>query len=89
MRGVVRSLWSVYVVLTLVCMFALWLVGTPTFDGVCLALSAISTGGFMPRDGSLQTYGSPMIELVLIPFMLAGALNFSLHWSALRNRRII
>ena len=85
-RGVVRSLWKVYTVLTLVCVFALWLVGTPTFDGVCLALSTISTGGFMPREGSLLVYDNPLIEVVLIPFMIAGAVNFSLHWSASRGR---
>ncbi|MFN3233780.1 MAG: TrkH family potassium uptake protein [Alphaproteobacteria bacterium] len=87
-RGVVRSLWSVYTGLTLICVLLLWLTGIPTFDGICLALSTISTGGFMPRDGSLLVYENPLAEVILIPFMLAGAINFSLHWAALNGRGI-
>ncbi len=87
-RGVLRSLWTVYTGLTLVCMLLLWMTGIPTLDGICLALSTLSTGGFMPREGSLLVYDNPVAEVILIPFMLAGAINFSLHWAALYGRGI-
>ena len=86
-RGVVLATWQVYVLLTLVCMILLWVTGTPFFDGICLALSTLSSGGFMPRDGSLSVYGNPFIEIVLIPFMAIAALNFTLHRAFLEGRR--
>jgi trk system potassium uptake protein len=85
-RGIIRNLWMVYTLLTLACMIMLWLAGMPFFDGVCVALSTLSTGGFMPRDGTMVSYGKPMIEVVLVPFMLIGAINFSLHWAFLQGR---
>jgi len=85
-RGIIRNLWMVYSLLTLLCMIMLWSAGIPFFDGICIALSTLSTGGFMPRDGTIVDYGKPMIELILVPFMLIGAINFSLHWAFLQGR---
>lgn len=88
-RGAVRALWTVYCLLTLACIFSLWLVGVPLFDGLCLGLSTLSTGGFMVRDGGLEIYDNPLMEVILVPFMLIGAINFSLHWAFLYNRRAL
>jgi trk system potassium uptake protein TrkH len=85
-RGIIRTLWMLYTLLTLVCMILLWSAGMPFFDGICIAMSTLSTGGFMPRDGTMISYGKPMIEVVLVPFMLIGAINFSLHWSFMQGR---
>lgn len=87
LRGVVLATWQVYLLLTLVCMILLWVTGTPFFDGFCLAFSTLSTGGFMPRDGTLSAYGNPLTAIVLIPFMALAALNFTLHRAFLDGRR--
>lgn len=86
-RGVVFATWQVYLLLTLICMILLWVTGTPFFDGICLAFSTLSTGGFLPRDGSLSVYGNPLTAIVLVPFMALGALNFTLHRAFLEGRR--
>lgn len=86
-RGVVLATWQVYVLLSLICMILLWVTGTPFFDGICLAFSTLSTGGFLPRDGTLSAYGNPIMEIVLIPFMALAALNFTLHRAFLEGRR--
>jgi trk system potassium uptake protein TrkH len=74
--GLAVGLVAVYATATLAFVLLLLLAGLPTLDAVCLALSAISTGGFMPRDGTLAIYANPLGELILAAAMLAGATSF-------------
>ncbi len=76
----------IYAGLTLMCAAALALAGMPAFDALGHALSTVSTGGFSTRDGGLAAFGSPSVEWVLIVFMLAGAMNFTLYGAVLRGR---
>lgn len=85
-RQAVRPLLLIYSLLTLLCFLGLWAVGMPRFDAFCHALSAISTGGFSTRDGSIGAFNSPMAEMVLALFMLLGAMNMVLHWAAINGR---
>ena len=85
-RGVLLATWQVYLLLTFICMILLWVTGIPFFDAICLAFSTLSTGGFMPRDGTLSVYSSRLTEIVLIPFMALAALNFTLHRAFLDGR---
>lgn len=77
---------SVYTLLTVMCFVALWLAGLPMFDALCHALATVSTGGFSTRDGSLGAFNSPWVESVAALFMLLGAMNLTLHWSAVNGR---
>ena len=61
------------------CLVLLLFARIPAFDALCLALSTVSTGGFMPRDGTIALYGSVMAELVLSVFMFLGAV--SIFWT--------
>ncbi len=83
---VVKSLITTYLVITLLCFIVLWASGLPRFDAFCIALSTLSTGGFMTIDGSFSDYGSALSEIVLLIFMVMGALNFVLHTEALQGR---
>jgi len=74
-----RTILPVYGILTLICIFLLWVSGVPEFDALSLGLSTISTGGFMPRDGTVAQYGAPMAEFVLVVFMVLGAMSFLVH----------
>ena len=78
-----RHILPAYALLTLLCMIFLWLTGVPGFDALCLALSALSTGGFMPAAGNISQYDSILSELVLIVFMLLGATSVLAHRAAL------
>jgi trk system potassium uptake protein TrkH len=62
------------------------LAGMPPFEAVCHAFSALSTGGFSTRAGSIGEYGSLGIELVTLVLMLAGAASFTLHHALWRGR---
>ncbi len=90
----IRSITPVYSALTMGCFVALVFSGIPAFDAFCLALSTISTGGFMPREGTIALYGSPSAELVLTFFMLSGAVSviwikaiLQRRWTLVRETR--
>lgn len=86
LRGVMRSLAPIYGLLILFCLIALTAAGMPFFDALCHAMGAISTSGFSTRNQSVAAFDSAAIEMVLIPFMLLGALNFTYHWAVLKGR---
>lgn len=79
MRQIGGHILPIYTALSVLCGLALWAGGMPLFDAVCHAMSTISTGGFSTRDGSIGAFDSPFLELVLMIFMIVGALNFTLH----------
>lgn len=84
--GMVRNIWGAYALLTLICMILLWFSGMPLFDGICISMSTLSTGGFMPRNGTIADYGLYGVDIILLVFMLVGCINFSLHWAFLQGR---
>ena len=81
-----RSIWWVYAGLTLVCAIVLWISGMPAFDAVAYALSTLSSGGFTTFDGAAAMSNKPLLEFVLIVFMIAAAVNFTLHWALAHGR---
>ncbi|MDE0854471.1 MAG: potassium transporter [Nevskia sp.] len=83
-----RSLWLIYIGLTAACMLLLRLAGMNWFDAVCHAFSALSLSGFSTHDASIGYYNSPLVELVLIVFMLLAAINFATHYSAWRGNSL-
>ncbi|HEX4375597.1 MAG TPA: potassium transporter TrkG [Steroidobacteraceae bacterium] len=80
-----RTLGYVYVGLTAACFVALWVAGMDTFDAICHAFSTMSLGGFSTHDANIAYFNSPVIELVLMVFMLIAAMNFATHFGALRK----
>ncbi|MGI9415130.1 MAG: TrkH family potassium uptake protein [Hyphomicrobiales bacterium] len=78
-----RHILPTYALLTLTCVILLWATGLPTFDALCIALSTLSTGGFMPADGGLAQYDSALAEFVIAIFMIVGATSFLAHRAAL------
>jgi trk system potassium uptake protein TrkH len=80
-----RLLWFVYAGLTGLCAIALRAAGMHWFDAICHAFTALSLGGFSTHDASIGYFNSPLIEAVLIVFMLIAAMNFATHFLALRK----
>ena len=81
-----KSLWIIYVALTIACVLAYWSAGMTPFDAVAHAFSTVSTGGNSTHDASLGHYDDAVIEGVAIIFMFLGGVNFSLHFLAWRHR---
>jgi trk system potassium uptake protein TrkH len=80
-----RSLWLIYIGLTVACMLLLRLAGMSWFDAICHAASALSLSGFSTHDASVGYFHSPLIETVLMLFMLSAGINFATHYTAWRS----
>lgn len=84
----VRSLWLVYLALTIACALSLWVAGMSLFDAIGHAYAAVGTGGFSTHDASFGYWNSPLIDGIGIFFMLAGGVNFAVHYLALQRRSL-
>ncbi|MDO4952667.1 MAG: potassium transporter TrkG [Synergistaceae bacterium] len=84
-----KSLWNVYVTVTVICVILLKLGGMSVLDAVCHSFSAVSTGGFSTKTASIAYYSSPYIEYVLSAAMFVCGINFSLHLAAFSKRSLI
>ena len=80
-----RVLWLIYFVLTLACALAFWAAGMSLFDAIGHAYTTVATGGFSTHDASIGYFNSPVIENIAILFMLAGGVNFAIHFHAWRS----
>lgn len=83
-----RNLWIVYLAITLLCIAALKWAGMSWLDAVCHAFSAMGLGGFSTHDASVGWFKSPLIEFVMIVFMLFAVINFATHFLAWRGRNL-
>lgn len=78
-----KTLWLIYVLLTVVCALALWLAGMPLFDAIGHSFSTISIGGFSTHDASIGFFNSPTINTIIAIFLLISGCNYGLHFSLL------
>ena len=82
-----RILWRVYLFFNAVEIVLLVAAGMPIYDAVCNAFSTLATGGFSPQANSIAAYHSPLIEAIIVVFILLGMSNFSLHYKVLTSDR--
>ena len=83
-----KSLWRVYIGLTIACALLYFFAGMSIFDSVAHSFSTIAIGGFSTYNDSIGHFNSPIIEFVCIIFMLLAALNFILHFLAVKSGSI-
>ncbi len=82
---VVRIILSVYLTITLVGIVLLKLCGMDWFNAVNHTFTALSTGGFSPKNLSVAAFNSFPIELVLEVLMLLGSLNLMVYYRSLKR----
>ena len=51
------------------------------------AMTGLTTGGFSVTYNSIATYNSPLVEAVLLPIMILGAVAFPIHYLVLHDRK--
>ncbi|ASV88187.1 cation transport family protein (plasmid) [Ochrobactrum quorumnocens] len=78
-RQLARNIIIVYLTLSVACAVSLGMAGMSTFDAVNHAMATIATGGLSTKDASIGFYNSLPIELVIIVFMIAGALPLAFY----------
>lgn len=82
----IRVVVSVYAGITVCSFFSLLLAGMPLFDAANHALSVTATGGFSIKNASIAAYDSPLIEILLIIFMVIASLHFGLIYASFATR---
>jgi trk system potassium uptake protein TrkH len=51
------------------------------FDAVTHSFATIATGGFSPKNASVAYFNSPLIEMIIIVFMILSGIHFALLFS--------
>ncbi|QED29272.1 TrkH family potassium uptake protein [Microvenator marinus] len=89
MAETARRLWVLYIGLSVVLFLILLVIGLAGLDPVMTpyqafahALTTIPSGGFSPLGRSAEAL-APIVQWILVPFMLIAAVNFTLLWFAL------
>jgi len=83
-----KTLWLIYVLLTVACAVALWGAGMPVFDAINHSFSTIAIGGFSTHDASIGYYASPTINTIIAIFLLISGCNYGLHFALLSGRSL-
>ncbi len=80
-----KTLWKVYVSITVLQVILLLAGGMSLFDALCHAFCTMPTGGFSPYNTSIAHYNSAYFDGVIIVFMLLAGINFSLHYRLIKG----
>ncbi len=80
-----KSLWYVYLAMTVVEIGFLLYGGMDIFDAVSHSFATLSTGGFSTRGLSVAHYNSTYLEVVITLFMFIAGINFTLHFLLIKG----
>lgn len=83
-----KRIWAVYIAITVLATGFILLARIPLWDAFNLALSGVSTGGFVPHPGGLSYFNNPLLEYLLVPIMIIGAAPFTLYYASYRRRKL-
>ncbi len=75
----------VYIILTSLWAFMLWLAGMPIFDSITHSMTTLATGGYSTKSESLGAFNSVNIEIIIVFGMIVGSLPFIHYLSILKN----
>jgi len=78
-RETATVLFRIYLGLTVAEVLLLVALGLSVYDAVVHSFSTLSTGGFSPYSDSVAHF-SPAVQAVILVFMLAAGVNFSLYY---------
>ena len=86
---VIRRVGMLYAGLTATCACLLAIAGAQPFDGLCLALSAISTGGMTPQSGPVSQWLPAPAVIMLAVACLLGAWSLVVQYELVTRRRFM
>lgn len=81
----VSYMWTVYIFFTILLFVGLLISGNDIERSFCLALSTVSTGGFLPSSDALTAL-SPFSTILLTLFMFLSGVNVALLYYLIRGR---
>lgn len=83
---IAKTLWLIYLGLTFLCAFCLWLAGMDVFDAICHGFAILALSGSSTYSSGLAYFDSDLINYIAIFFIILAACNFNLHFVALHTR---
>lgn len=83
-----KWIWSIYVLLTLVCGLSFWAAGMDWFDATNYSMTTTATGGFSTHNGSTVFFHSNTIEYLAILFQFLAGINFTLLYLSIFKLKI-
>ena len=81
----VKTIWWIFLLYTAIAILVLLIAGVPWWEAINHAMTGLATGGFSVTDDSMASYPA-MIQALLIPIMIAGAIAFSTHYEFLKGK---
>lgn len=86
-RETARTLWLIYVGITVLQILALRIAGMDIFNSVCHTFATLATGGFSTHNASLGGFHNNVaIDIIVLVFMVAAGVNFGLYYQLIRGR---
>jgi trk system potassium uptake protein TrkH len=82
------KMWTMYILITLISILLISVSGIPLWDSLNIAMAAIATGGFSVHTEGILYYKNPLLEMLVIPVMIAGALPFKLYYYMYLKRQV-
>ena len=76
-------LWKVYLIMSALCFTLLFIAGMDWFEAACHTFGTVATGGFSTYNASVAHFRSPLIEYIIIFFMMICGISFALHYRAM------
>lgn len=89
-------MWGIYVSLSALLAFLLWLEGLTFYDALCHSFGTMATGGFSTFNSSVAHFSSPefegatlwgysLVEFTILTFMFIAGVNFTLYFLVVKN----
>ncbi|MCB9768493.1 MAG: TrkH family potassium uptake protein [Candidatus Omnitrophica bacterium] len=85
-RETARTLWFIYMGLTVIQVVLLCLAGMDLFESICHTFATLATGGFSTRNASVGHFNSWIVDVIIIFFMFLAGGNFGLYHQLIRGR---
>jgi trk system potassium uptake protein TrkH len=91
-RQTAQLLWGIYGFFTLLEIILLYIAisasGKPDafYDAVCHTFTTLATGGFGTHTQSIGYYQNPLVEIIIVIFMVIAGTNFVLHYQFLTGK---
>ncbi|MBO4711870.1 TrkH family potassium uptake protein [bacterium] len=81
-----KILWGIYVGMTIVEAMLLNFAGMNYFDAFIHSFSTVSTGGFSSKNDSIAAFPSPLVQWIIIVFMILSGASFTLHYKLIMGK---
>ena len=85
-KTIAAGIGVVYILLTILCSFSLFLTGMTFFDSIAHGMTILATGGFSTKDMSIGFFDSLYTEIVVMIFMVVASIPFIYLFQAMKGK---